>query len=151
MIMGNERKQRRLSIRYEVRWPVTIMRYHLKLHCRPLPLQMTPAEGQIGFVSFLPQACKDINGSITGETINLSAGGAYIACRPVLAPYEVFRLAIDPSDREPLIAICQVVDSNICSNGSQARPAGMGIRFVHISREDRRFIYDKVPKSLQRL
>lgn len=144
--MNNVDKQKRLSIRYEAKWPVSIFRYHLKLHCKSLPHHMTQKDGQIGFVSFLPQTWENENGFIRGETINISAGGALISCCPVLAPYEIFQLTIKPPNRHPLIAIGQVVDSGSDTSEGQGKPSGMGIRFVHMSNEDRRYIFDNVPK-----
>jgi hypothetical protein len=144
--MNNVDKQRRLSIRYEAKWPVSIFRYHLKMHCKSLPHHMTQTDGQIGFVSFLPQTWENENGFIRGETINISVGGALISCCPVLASYEIFQLTIKPPNRHPLIAIGQVVDSGSETSEGQGKPFGMGIRFVHMSNEDRRYIFDNVPK-----
>ncbi len=90
-----------------------------------------------------------MNGFIKGKTVNISAGGAYISCQPPLSPYEIFRVTIEPPDRQPLIAIGQVVDSNSSDSESQEEPCGMAVRFIHMSDEDRRFIYDNVPRRSQ--
>jgi hypothetical protein len=110
---------------------------------------MTQAQGQLGFVSFLSQTSQSTNGFIRGSTVNISAGGAFIACQPSLTRYELFRLTIKPPNRQPLIAIGQVVDSNGSPSENEEKPSGMGVRFIHISDEDRQFIFENVPNHLK--
>lgn len=88
-------------------------------------------------------------GTIKGETLNVSSMGAFIKCCEPLKFNEVFILDIDvPVLDHPLKAIAEVVWSNRGGNKNEITPYGMGIRFIRISSEDRRFIVKEVLKHL---
>ncbi len=88
-----------------------------------------------------PVSINTDNSSRDGVTINLSPSGAYIQCGSPLRLNEVFDLTIDVPDSDWLIeAKAEVVFSNIYGPDDNISPRGMGVRFVEISSEARKFI-----------
>jgi hypothetical protein len=68
-------------------------------------------------------------GTIEGETKNLSTHGAFICCPKPLCPDERFLMTVKgPSGHLEVVA--QVVWSNICACDDEQRPSGMGVRFI---------------------
>ncbi|MGD8989499.1 MAG: PilZ domain-containing protein [Syntrophobacterales bacterium] len=78
-------------------------------------------------------------GPILGETKNVSTGGAYVCCPEPLRLNEVIDLAIN-SPEKSLNVKAEVVWSNIYGPDDKINPRGMGVRFLDISNEDRKFI-----------
>jgi uncharacterized protein (TIGR02266 family) len=79
--------------------------------------------------------------AIAGETENISTRGAYIRCSQPLRLNEVLDITIDiPDSDRTLTARAEVVWSNIYGPDDKITPRGMGVRFLDIAREDRKFI-----------
>jgi len=109
--------QRRKYPRVQVHWPVTMM---------------TPEGDMDGFIE------------------NVSAGGAYIRCGTLLAKNDLFILLILHHDREYSWIGAEVVwiDIPLSSSGNGENvPIGMGVRFIDIASDDRRFLREAATKQ----
>lgn len=77
--------------------------------------------------------------SWTGQTANLSAGGAFITGGPVLAPGRRITVAIDLNDGKPAVeAHARVAWSR--AHAYEQQPAGVGVKFVRLDEEAQRRI-----------
>jgi c-di-GMP-binding flagellar brake protein YcgR len=77
---------------------------------------------------------------ISGETQDISAGGAYIRCRKPLKPIEV-SMYVSVSFLSPRIrGIAEVVRSDVLGSTNGAEYYGIGVRFIAISNEARELI-----------
>ncbi len=77
---------------------------------------------------------------IQGEIANISLGGAFIQCKEPLSLNETFSIAINVPDKQPIPAKVQVVWSNSNIPEDKVVRRGMGVRFLEIADNDRRFI-----------
>jgi hypothetical protein len=68
--------------------------------------------------------------TITAETRDISIGGAFICCDKPLNLGETFLLTIDIPNEEPVIAMAEVVWSNMNVPADKVINRGMGIRFI---------------------
>ena len=82
-------------------------------------------------------------GIMHGETRDVSLQGAFIRCRNPLNLNEVFDMVVDVPEKS-LNVRAEVVWSNIHGPDDKITPRGMGVRFVKISKEDRRIIAQKL-------
>jgi len=93
---------------------------------------------------------------ISGETKDISAGGAYIRCRAPLKTIEVF-MYVSVSFLSPRIrGIAEVVRSDVLGSTNGVEYYGIGVRFVAISNEARELISlelqdKKLPSTTTRL
>ena len=77
---------------------------------------------------------------ISGETQDISAGGAYIRCRKPLKPVEV-SMYVSVSLLSPRIrAMAEVVRSDVLGSANGVEYYGIGVRFIAISDEGRELI-----------
>ncbi|PNV85577.1 MAG: hypothetical protein C0610_11115 [Desulfobacteraceae bacterium] len=77
---------------------------------------------------------------ISGETQDISAGGAYIRCRKPLKPLEV-SMYVSVSLLSPRIrAMAEVVRSDVLGSANGVEYYGIGVRFIAISDEGRELI-----------
>lgn len=88
----------------------------------------------------LPVRIETSQGTIEGETINISLGGAFICCQRPLPLRENFRLAVDAPNHDSLTVNAEVVWSNINVPDEKILNRGMGIRFIEITKADREFL-----------
>lgn len=79
--------------------------------------------------------------SMNAEVHDIGAGGALIWCQVQLQVHESLQLIIKSPDAKPLMASIEVAWSDI---GDGDTPHRFGVRFSHISEEDRRFILQRV-------
>jgi hypothetical protein len=85
---------------------------------------------------------------ISGETQDISAGGAYIKCRSPLRHPEV-NMYMSVSLLSPRVrAIGEVVRSDVLGSVKKGGCCGIGVRFVAISDTDREIISSKVAELL---
>jgi hypothetical protein len=85
---------------------------------------------------------------ISGETQDISAGGAYIKCRTPLRRPEV-NMYMSVSLLSPRIrAMGEVVRSDVLGSVKKGGCYGIGVRFVAISDTDREIISSKVTELL---
>ena len=82
-------------------------------------------------------------GIMHGETRDVSLQGAFIRCQNPLNLNEVFDMVVDVPEKS-LNVRAEVVWSNIHGPDDKITPRGMGVRFVKISKEDRRIIAQKL-------
>ena len=88
-----------------------------------------------------PVAIKTEEGSTEGVTRNITPDGCFITCRRPLRLNVVFELAIKiPKSNSSIRATGEVVWSNIYGPDDEISPRGMGVRFINISSEARKFI-----------
>ena len=88
-----------------------------------------------------PVKIKTDEGVMEGVTLNITPDGCFIACRKPLKLNVVFELAIQvPNSKAVLKASAEVVWSNIYGPDDEISPRGMGVRFLRIASEARKFI-----------
>jgi len=88
-----------------------------------------------------PVAIQTEEGSTEGVTRNITPDGCFITCRRPLRLNVVFELAIKiPNSKSSIKATAEVVWSNIYGPDDEISPRGMGVRFIQISSEARKFI-----------
>ena len=88
-----------------------------------------------------PVAIKTEEGSTEGVTRNITPDGCFISCRRPLRLNVVFELAIKvPNSKSSIAAKAEVVWSNIYGPDDEITPRGMGVRFIKIASEARKFI-----------
>jgi uncharacterized protein (TIGR02266 family) len=88
-----------------------------------------------------PVRVKSEKSSFEGVTLNITPDGCFISCRNPLKLNVVFELAIKiPNSKSSISAKAEVVWSNIYGPDDEITPRGMGVRFVQISSEARKFI-----------
>jgi hypothetical protein len=85
---------------------------------------------------------------IEGVTKDISVSGAYVCCAKPLKLNVVLNMVIKAQDKS-LSVKAEVVWSNIYGPDDDINPRGMGVRFLEISGEDRRFIAKAVMKHLE--
>jgi len=94
-----------------------------------------------------PVTIETDEGPLNGELINVSLGGAFICCKELSRSKETFRLTINPPNHQAISATVSVTWSNLNVPESEVVNRGIGIRFLGISEEDRRFISEVVADS----
>ena len=84
---------------------------------------------------------KTHRGSMEGLTSNVTPNGVFIRCQKPLKLNEVFDMDIKiPNSNQTISAKAEVVWSNRWGPDDEITPRGMGVRFVKISSEARKFI-----------
>ena len=88
-----------------------------------------------------PAVIKTDQGTMDGVTSNVTPNGVFIHCQKPLKLHEIFELTIDiPNSDQTLTAKAEVTWSNRWGPDDDISPRGMGVRFVQISSEARKFI-----------
>ncbi len=88
-----------------------------------------------------PAVIKTDKGTMDGVTSNVTPNGVFIHCQKPLRLNEIFELTIDiPNSDQTLTARAEVTWSNRWGPDDEISPRGMGVRFVKISSEARKFI-----------
>jgi hypothetical protein len=85
-------------------------------------------------------------GTLEGVTKDISTRGAYVCCARPLRLNEVFHMSIN-SPEKSLNVKAEVVWSNRYGPDDEINPRGMGVRFLKISSQDRKFIAKEVRQS----
>jgi uncharacterized protein (TIGR02266 family) len=84
---------------------------------------------------------KTDKGTMDGVTSDVTPNGVFIHCQKPLRLNVVFEMAINISNSEhPITAKAEVVWSNRWGPDDEITPRGMGVRFVKISSEARKFV-----------
>ena len=86
-----------------------------------------------------PVTVKTAEDSMDGVTLDLGPDGAFVSCAKPLRLNEVFDMVINAPD-QAIEAKAEVIWSNIYGPDDDITPRGMGVRFIQISGEHRRFI-----------
>jgi uncharacterized protein (TIGR02266 family) len=88
-----------------------------------------------------PVIVKTDKGSMDGVTSDVTPNGVFIHCQKPLRLNMVFEMAINiPNSEHSITAKAEVVWSNRWGPNDEISPRGMGVRFVKISSEARKFI-----------
>ena len=88
-----------------------------------------------------PVKIKTDEGVMEGVTLDITPDGCFISCRKPLKLNVVFDMAIKvPKSKAILKANAEVVWSNIYGPDDEISPRGMGVRFIKIASEARKFI-----------
>ena len=87
-------------------------------------------------------------GSKDGMTKDVSLGGAFISCSEPLPLGEIFPLTINAPGHEAKTVTAEVVWSNINVPEDKVVNRGMGIRFVQISDEIRKYLNEAISSDL---
>lgn len=88
-----------------------------------------------------PVVIKTEEGTMEGVTLNITPDGCFISCRKPLKLNVVFDMAVKiPKSKSSIKARAEVVWSNIYGPDDEISPRGMGVRFIKISSEARKFI-----------
>jgi len=79
---------------------------------------------------------------MTGETINIGVDGVFISCKEPLKNNQIFNLAIIdvPLLHCRLVPTARVIWSNVHPPTVGFLPKGMGVQFIRISEEDRKYL-----------
>ena len=98
-----------------------------------------------------PVIIKSTRGFMSGETKDVSHGGAFIRCREPLKPNEVLEVSISVSLLCPRVqATAEVMWSNFSASDNEGRPRGMGVRFTNIDGTDQELISALIADHLQK-
>jgi uncharacterized protein (TIGR02266 family) len=88
-----------------------------------------------------PVKIKTDEGVMEGVTLNITPDGCFIGCRKPLKLNVMFDMAIQvPKSKIVLKAQAEVVWSNIYGPDDEISPRGMGVRFIRMPSEARKFI-----------
>jgi uncharacterized protein (TIGR02266 family) len=88
-----------------------------------------------------PVKVKTDKGTMDGVTSDVTPNGVFIHCQKPLKLNVVFEMIINiPNSKNSLTAKAEVVWSNRWGPDDEISPRGMGVRFVKISSEARKFI-----------
>ena len=80
-------------------------------------------------------------GAMNGVTSDVTPNGVFIHCQKPLRLNVVFEMAIDiPNSEHSIEAEGEVIWSNRWGPDDEITPRGMGVRFVKISSEARKFV-----------
>ncbi len=80
-------------------------------------------------------------GTMGGVTSDVTPNGVFIHCQKPLRLNAVFEMAINiPNSEHSITVKAEVVWSNRWGPDDEISPRGMGVQFVHISSEARKFI-----------
>ena len=97
-----------------------------------------------------PVKVKTDKESMDGVTSDVTPNGVFIHCNKPLKLNVVFEMAINiPNSEHSITAKAEVVWSNRWGPDDEISPRGMGVRFVRISSEARKFIARAVMNNLK--
>lgn len=86
-------------------------------------------------------------GVIEGEAVNISVEGLSVRCDEPIRLEETYRMSILPADH-PLIEITgKIIWSEFYGLDDENKTCGMGVCFVEIADEDRRFLEELESKE----
>jgi uncharacterized protein (TIGR02266 family) len=97
-----------------------------------------------------PVKVKTDKETMDGVTSDVTPNGVFVHCQKPLKLNVVFEMAIDiPNSKNSITAKAEVVWSNRWGPDDEISPRGMGVRFVKISSEARKFIARAVINNLK--
>lgn len=91
-----------------------------------------------------PVAVESEQGTIQGETRNISLSGIYVRCDEPLRVNEDFRMAIIPPNRQAIGLTGKVVWADMYGIDQDENAFGMGVCLVEIAKEDKEFLENAV-------
>lgn len=96
-----------------------------------------------------PVAVLAEHGTIEGETRDISVSGLAIFCDEPLRLNELYRMSISPPNHPAVGVSGKVVWSDLYGIEDDDTTVGMGICFVEISEEDRKYLREVVSAHLK--
>jgi len=93
-----------------------------------------------------PAVVETRQGSVEGETKDISVDGVFIFCGKEPKVGENFPILLEPSEQRTISVVAEKIWSGTF-NPQNRKVFGMGIRFIHISPEDRQYIAVLVEKE----
>jgi hypothetical protein len=88
-------------------------------------------------------------GPIEGWVENIAFGGAFIRCERIPESHETFRMVITVPNRHRFLRVTGKTARSAIYHPDDAGTAhGIGVRFVDMSDEDRRFLTDLISAEL---
>lgn len=87
--------------------------------------------------------------TIEGETRNISVGGLAIFCDEPLRMNESYRISISPPNHSAVGINGKVIWSDLYGIEDDDTTVGMGVCFVEISEEDRKYLEEVVTAHLK--
>jgi hypothetical protein len=88
----------------------------------------------------IPVIIDTLEGTIEAETKDISRIGAFIICQNPLPIKRTFQITLLFPEHEPIAFDAEVVWNNLNFPEDKIVCRGMGIRFIQLSHEDRRFL-----------
>jgi len=89
-------------------------------------------------------------GSISGVTTNISTSGAHISCQEPSQVEGKLRVRIDVPHRRSLNIVARVVWHTVTAPNESTPGFGIGVKFAHISPDDRQLLQSLLAKHLKR-
>ena len=93
-----------------------------------------------------PAVVETPQGSLEGETKDISVDGAFIFCSKEPEIGENFPIVLKPSEQRTISVVGEKIWSGSFTIDNRT-VYGMGVQFIHISPEDRNYIADLIEKS----
>ena len=102
-------------------------------------------------IAHWPVTLETAQGVMTGITMDVSAGGAFICCREPIRERERFSMAFHnvPALNRSLPVEVEVIRSNVYCMDDELMSHGMGVRFSKIADEDGEIISSLVSDHLE--
>ncbi len=97
-----------------------------------------------------PVSFETSNGSIQGQTKDISLSGAFIVCPNPLPLKEIFSLSLNIPGQESLTLNSEVIWSNANVPEDKIITRGMGIRFLSISEQDRKILNEAITSFIEK-
>ena len=93
-----------------------------------------------------PAVVETPQGSLEGETKDISVDGEFIFCSKEPEIGENFPIVLKPSEQRTISVVGEKIWSGSFTIDNRT-VFGMGVQFIHISPEDRNYIADLIEKS----
>ncbi|UCF01312.1 MAG: PilZ domain-containing protein [Deltaproteobacteria bacterium] len=97
-----------------------------------------------------PVQIQTTRGSIYGVTTNISTSGAHIFCQEPSQVEGKLRLTIEVPHRRSLIIVAMVVWQTVSTPNESSSGFGIGVKFAHISADDRQLLQSLLAKHFER-
>ena len=97
-----------------------------------------------------PVHIQTTRGSISGVTTNISTSGAYISCREPSQVEGKLRVTIEIPHCRSLKIVATVVWHTASTSNESNSGFGIGVKFAHISADDRQLLQSLLAKHFER-
>ena len=97
-----------------------------------------------------PVHIQTARGAIHGVATNISTSGAYISCHKPSQVEGKLRVRIDVPHRRSLNVVARVVWHTVTTPNESTSGFGIGVKFAHISADDRQLLQSLLAKHLER-
>ena len=97
-----------------------------------------------------PVHIQTTRGAISGVTTNVSTSGAHISCQEPSKVEGKLRVRIDVPHRRSLNIVARVIWHTVTTPNKSTSGFGIGVKFAHISADDRQLLQSLLAKHLER-